>query len=113
MATATINNMNVGQTQRVHVQAFAQDNANNPSQIVDTTTPLVVASLNTAVLQAQVDPSDNRAIIITAVGAGTASVQLNESPVLPAANVLTLSCTVATPPPDNRRIDFVSADAPV
>ena len=108
----TIGPLNVGQTQRVHVKAYAQDNSNNPSQVVDLTTPLLVASLNTAVLQAQVDPSDNRAVLVTGVAAGTANVQIDESPTLPTAGKLILSCTVNTPPPDNRRVDFLSADPP-
>ena len=56
-----IKNMIVGQTERVHVKAYAQDNANSPgpSQVVDASTALVVTSVNSAIASAQVDRRKN------------------------------------------------------
>lgn len=115
MSNVSINNMLVGQTQKVHVKAYAQDNANSPgpSQIVDTTTPLVVSSSFQGIASAVVDPNDNRAVVITALAAGTGQIGVNESPQLPSAGRLLLDFTVTAPPPDNRRIDLLTADAPV
>jgi hypothetical protein len=115
MSNQTINPMLIGQTQRVHVKAYAQDNANSPgpSQIVDTTTPLVVSTVFQGIASAAVDPNDNRAIVITALAAGNGQIAVNESPQLSSAGRLLLDFTVSAPPPDNRRIDLLVADAPI
>ena len=83
-----IKNMLVGQTQRVHVKCYGQDNANSPgpSQVVDAVVPIVVQVVN-ATATAVVDPADNRAIVITALAAGAGSIRLTESPGLGSAGV--------------------------
>lgn len=113
MSTQTINNMFIGQTQKVHVKAYAQDNATSPtpSQIVDNASPLVIGSVYPGFATAAIDPNDNRAIVITAVGAGNAQVVVDLNPGLGAGRLL-LNFTVAAPPADNRHLDFQTADAP-
>lgn len=113
MPTVTINDMTIGQTQRVHVAAYAADQTHNPSQVLDTTTALVVGSGSSSVATIAVSPDDPRAVIVSAVGAGTANLFVGENPALPLGTTLTLQTTVAPKPIDNRRIDFVSADQPV
>lgn len=110
----TIKNMLVGQTQRVHVKCYGQDNANSPgpSQIVDPSVPIVVQVVN-ATATAVVDPADNRAIVVTALAAGAGSIRLTESPGLGGTGVQDLAFTITAPPPDNRRIDVLSSDDPV
>ena len=115
MAIATINNMTIGQTERFRVKLYADDpSTNNPSTIVDTTTALTVTS-QTANATAHVDPSDPRAIIVTASAAGTVSV-LVDAPTISgtnaASNRLLSQAQVAAPHVNNARIDFVSADPP-
>lgn len=105
-------NLAPGQTEKVHVKVYGQDNANNPSQIVDLTTPLAVVNNNPTIATATVDPNDNRAIIVSGVAPGQAIVFVDTNPALQAANRLQLNVTVIAPPPDNRRVDFLSADDP-
>jgi hypothetical protein len=108
--------MVTGQTERVHVVAFGADQVNNPSQTVDPSAVLTAASFNTNVATAQIDPGNNRTVIVTAVAPGTCGILLNENPALPGgaspAGGLQLNVTVSAPPIDNRRIDFVNADPP-
>lgn len=112
MSTIAINNMFVGQTQKVHVKAYAQDNANSTSQIVDNTTALVVTSVFQGIASASVDPNDNRAVVITALVAGNGQILIDENPALTSANRLIVTFSVTAPPPDNRRIEFMTADPP-
>jgi hypothetical protein len=103
--------MTIGQTQKVHVKAYADDLVNNPSTTVDNTTALVLTS-QTANAAVAVDPSDSRAVIVTAVAAGTVSVLVDESPTLGASRSLLLQCQVTAPHQPNQRIDFLTADLP-
>lgn len=111
MSTVTLPGMNPGQKLRVHLNFFGQDNVNNPSQVVDTTTPIQVTGGAGLVTVAPVS-GDNRAFDITAVNPG--STQLNadvaSSPFLTPANRLTMNVTVIAPPPDTRRIDLGSTE---
>lgn len=104
--------MTIGQAQRVHVKAYAADQTHNPSQVADSTAPLVVGSATPGVATIAIDPGDPRAVIVTAVGGGSGTVLVNESPTLPQGLSLTINVSVAAAPVDNRRIDFVSADPP-
>mgnify|MGYP000858845603 FL=1 len=110
----TINNMFIGQTQKVHVKAYAQDNATTPapSQIVDSTSPLIAMSVNQGIASIAVDPNDNRAVVITALAAGPGQVLVDLNPSLGNGRLI-MNFTVAAPPPDNRHLDFQTADAPV
>ena len=114
MSVNVLNNMVVGQTQRFHVKLYGQDNVNNPSQVVDLTTPLTVfvQAMYSGMISVAVDPNDNRALIVTALGAGTAQGTIDVSPTLPSGKNVQFSVTVAAPPPDNRRMDFLTADPP-
>lgn len=109
MAT-TIKPMLVGQTEKVHVKAYSQDNSNNPSQSVDTVTPLTATVNFATIATVAVDPLDNRAFIVTAVGAGIATITIDEAPSVNPKLVLNVSISAA--PADNRRIDFLAADDP-
>jgi hypothetical protein len=103
----------LGKTVKIHLKAFGQDNVNNPSQVVDTTTPLVPVNNNPSFATGAVDPNDNRAVILSAIAAGQALVFIDTNPALPTANRLQVVINITTPPPDNRRVDFLSADPPV
>lgn len=103
----------IGKTVKIHVKVYGQDNTNNPSQIVDTTTPLVPVNNSPQFCTGAVDPNDNRAIILTTVGVGQAIVFIDTNPALVAANRLQVLVNVTAPPLDTRRVDFLSADDPV
>lgn len=112
MSNVTVNPMLVGQTQRIHVKAYGQDNVNSPSQIVDVVTPLVVSTVFQGIASAAIDPNDHRAVVITALAAGNGQVVIDENPLLPNGGRVVASFAVTAPPPDNRRIDFLVADPP-
>lgn len=107
--------MSVGQVERLHLKVYGQDNVNNPSQVVDLTTPLVVTvpPISASVLSAVVDPNDNRAVLVTALApTGGGFVVINTNPALPANTQMTITIAVTAPPPDDRRLDFLAADDP-
>ena len=113
MPNATAKDLPMNKTEKVHVKAFAQDNVNTPSQIVDTTSTLVVTNNNPTVVTAALDPSDPRAIILTPVSIGPGIVFVDQSPPCPSGLRLQLTVTVVSDTlPDDRRVDFLSADDP-
>lgn len=113
MSRTTLKPMTIGQSQRVHVKAFAVDPANQTSQIVDNAVTLTATVVSPGVVTAVMDPNDPRAVVVTAVGPGSATVIVNDTPALPAGSAPLLDVSVAAPPPDNRRIDIIADDDPV
>jgi hypothetical protein len=108
--------MKVGQTERIHIAQFAQDDAHSPgpSQVPDDAT-IVNITGGGSFAHGAADPSDPRAFIVTALSSGSTQlfVDVASAPFETPSNRLTLNLTVITPPADNRRTDLVSCDDPV
>lgn len=104
--------MTAGVTEKFHVAAFAQDSVHATSTVPDTTSTLVVVSGDPSIASAALDPSDPRAIVVTPHSPGNVTITVTESPDLSPSNKLLATLAISAPPPDNRRIDFVSADDP-
>lgn len=98
--------MNVGQSINVDVLDLDSDGTTP-----DVTETLTLQTTNSAVCGATVDPTNNRRVKITGVGAGTANVTVS-APGVPGAGLLTIPVVVAAAPVNLSRIDFVSASAP-
>jgi hypothetical protein len=105
--------MVIGQIEKVHVKAYAADPNNNPSQIVDLVTPMLVSLVQAGVVSVAIDGGDPRLVVVTALAGGSATIIVNESPALLNGVPQLLDVTVASPPPDNRRIDVIAIDDPV
>ncbi len=58
------------------------------------TDPLTVGGFNSSIVQAVVDPGDNRVVKITPVAAGNTTVTVNKTP--SGADALTINCTVTS-----------------
>lgn len=108
--------MKVGQTERIHLAQWAQDDVHSPapSQISDAATIINITG-GGSFAHGVIDPADPRAAIVTALSSGTATlfVDVAVPPFELPANRLTLSLVVITPPADNRRSELVSCDDPV
>lgn len=114
MSRTTLNPMQIGQTQKVHVKAYAKDPNNATSQIVDGSVALSASPISPGVVTAAIDQNDPRLVVVTAVGSGSATVVVDEvSPKLPTGVAPLLDVTVVAPPPDNRRVDVIAVDDPV
>jgi len=104
MSSAT-KTLQVGDTIQQRVKVYGQDPNNNPSQVEDISSPLVLSVGNSAVVSASVDPGDNRLVVLHGVGAGTTVVGVDTSPPMPAGGKLTISVSVTAPMPDDRHIE--------
>jgi hypothetical protein len=110
MATITLTPFQPGETRRLGpVTYYTQDNAHNPSQIVDITTALQIGQLQN---RFTVNPvtDDNRSWDITALPAanGTTTqvtVDVASPPALTISNRLNVNIQVLASPADDRRVD--------
>lgn len=106
----TLTPMSVGSPpKRVTIAAYAQDNQHDPSQIPDTSTTFNISGAGSICTIAPV-AGDNRSFDITAVNPGTVTLVVDEPspPFLAPTKRLNMNLTVQSPPPDTRRVDFVS-----
>lgn len=109
----TLPSLNIGQYVKVHVKAYADDLAHNPSTTVDATTPLTLTTLaGVGVVNAAVDSGDNRAVIFTATAAGSSTIKVSNANI-PGGGEINYSVTVNAPHVNNARLDHLLTDAPV
>jgi len=98
---------NVGQTIKLHVKAIKIDGSTE-----DTTIPLMLTGGNPSFFSQTVDGTDPRQVNLVAIAPGSAFMFIDQNPACPSSGKLQVLVTVTAPPPDLRRVDFVSAEAP-